>query len=255
MPLLCKSNLSFYWLGFMLADAHFSKLNRIKITLSLKDLSHLEKIKQFLPGKISVQTNRKYPTCSWCVMDSRSVKELKERYSISERKTFVEPNLSSLNVEQMFCLIVGFIDGDGSITNQHGRTDCFLRIKVHANWEKTLNLFADIIASIFSEFTRPKVLINSKGYCEFRISNNEVLRRMRKMALSLELPVMERKWQKIDLEASHKYGIAASKRDLVFKLRTNGLKLREIKELVSLSESRICMILNKPIDKIKTGIL
>ncbi|KKK80632.1 hypothetical protein LCGC14_2821530, partial [marine sediment metagenome] len=46
--LLIDTPISFYWIGFLLADGHFSKRHRVKLVLADKDIEHLNKFKQFV---------------------------------------------------------------------------------------------------------------------------------------------------------------------------------------------------------------
>ena len=48
--LLDGSNISYYWIGFILADGHMTKNNTIQINLNKKDILHLEKLKSLRDG-------------------------------------------------------------------------------------------------------------------------------------------------------------------------------------------------------------
>lgn len=39
---------TYYWIGFILADGHISKNNRLVVTLSVKDKNHLIKLQKYL---------------------------------------------------------------------------------------------------------------------------------------------------------------------------------------------------------------
>ena len=56
------SNDKFYWLGFLLADGHFSE-KTLSVEIANKDLEHLEKFKKYLGVNINI-FNRKNRECS-----------------------------------------------------------------------------------------------------------------------------------------------------------------------------------------------
>ena len=58
--LLEEKNEIYYWLGFLMADGHFSKLNDIKLAVSAKDLNHLEKFGKLINANISSCKKIKY---------------------------------------------------------------------------------------------------------------------------------------------------------------------------------------------------
>jgi len=47
-PLLNETLEAYYWMGFIMADGHLSKQNRLTVTLAIKDSDHLLKLKEFV---------------------------------------------------------------------------------------------------------------------------------------------------------------------------------------------------------------
>lgn len=83
-------------------------------------------------------------------------------------------------------------NGDGCIANKNKAFS--LTVKCHGSWLKNLNFFAKEI----NMETNAK--INNKGYAYFTISNIGALQELKRNAIRLNLPILERKWSKIDLE-------------------------------------------------------
>jgi len=120
-------------------------------------------------------------------MDVDTVSILRDKYKIDNNKTEFPIDVSSLCEESLFCVMIGFIDGDGSILFQTGRSDCKLSIKVHKSWKDWLSL-------VYGK----KAIINSKGYAHLSITDNTILRKWKMRSILLNLPVMGRKWSIID---------------------------------------------------------
>lgn len=225
--LLNETAESYYWLGFLLADGHFSKLNRLSVVLSIKDRDHLVKFLNFLNSDANIlefenspfrgiNQDIKYMAAHLAIMDTYSISVLREKYNIVSNKTENPPNLSSLTDEQKFCLKIGFIDGDGSIQYQSGRKDCIMSIKCHHSWKDTI------------EFLFGKCSINNKGYAYHCTADNEVLRAWKRKAIELNLPFMERKWNKIDTSKVSRYKIAEDWQTVAINLLSFGYSINEI---------------------------
>jgi len=114
--LLNDNNEVYYWLGFLLADGHFSNKKRIVIKIAQKDTNHLEKFAKLLNSKVKI-SNSSHRYCSVQIQDKINVKILCDKFGINSNKTYNPPTkIFSINNNQlMFSLIVGFIDGDGCI--------------------------------------------------------------------------------------------------------------------------------------------
>lgn len=190
--LLDESLEKYYWLGFLLADGHFFN-NRISITLSKKDKIHLEKLQKFLKIKTLIIKDGIYPTVKIAGMDTNIVKNICDKYKIDKNKTINPPNIFEINGEKLKALCLGIIDGDGSISNFSNRKTAFIRIKMHSNWLNVLNY-------LFPNKTR----ITPQGYAETTISDWSSVKNWKIFALSNNIPILERKWDKIDLSHLNK---------------------------------------------------
>ena len=183
---------AYYWMGFLLADGHFSKRNLIKVTLASKDKDYLKCLQEFLSIP-NMQTEKKGQAVSIKTMDTRVVPLIVDKFNISNKKTYNPPNLSFIKDRNLLMsLIIGFIDGDGCIAKK-GKAFS-LNIHCHGSWLKTINMFAKTINPT------SKAKIGVDGYASVSITNNESLKSLKRLSQSLHLPIMNRKWDKIDLD-------------------------------------------------------
>lgn len=197
--LLKKENVSAYWLGFLLADGHFSKLDRLVLTLSELDEGHLMKFCNFIRYKEKTCKrikNKVYVS----VMDKNIVRQIKSMYDINNQKTYFPPNLStfkSMDDDFLISLFIGFVDGDGCIQHRKLAKTKTLTVKCHHSWLDILNYFVSRISDLVGEKI-PIGKLDSRGYAKIMISRNLHLCFLKKKTLLLDLPTLKRKWDKID---------------------------------------------------------
>jgi len=211
-PLTTETYEALYWLGFLLADGHFSAQNRLQLTLAIKDEAHLEKFASFINFTGTKQKDTK--KVSIAIMDQWWVGLLKKKYDLDHQKTYRPPSLdkfSHLSDDQWLSLVIGFIDGDGSIiTRKHTKT-CNLTIKNHASWLPFLNLISTRL-EYTSGIPLKRAKINSYGYALLGFSNHPLNKHLKNAAQRLNLPVLERKWSRIDENYVNPYEITALRR-------------------------------------------
>ncbi len=196
--LLFDNVISYYWIGFLLADGHFSKNNRLSITLSIKDREHLLKLATYLESNLKI--NKKQTTATISILDTYNVKKIKEKFDISNNKTENLPKIESflrISDEHLFSLIVGYIDGDGSIEKQYQRNDVILRIQIHKNWLPFLYIIHHFLQKYIGLNLKSNPYINNSGYAQTSIANSEFLTEIKKKIIEFNLPFMERKWNNI----------------------------------------------------------
>lgn len=237
--LLDESLQSYYWLGFLMADGHFSKGNRLKVALSVKDRDHLEKFAKYvgvgiIHERLSKSNYGDSLYVEWQVMDSLTIAKLKEKFSIKGNKTETAPILTSLTGNFKKAFAIGFADGDGSILFQTGRKDCLLRVKCHSNWLDNLKFIYDV-----------PVKINKQGYAEFTIADNEVLRDYKRFALENSLPVLDRKWDKVNIELESRYLGTKKRVDNILHLKSLGMRNMDIAMQLDLSDACISTTLKR----------
>ena len=192
---------SYYWIGFLLADGHFSE-KRIVVGLGEHDKDHLEKFAKYINygGKLRIVKREPHNGVYLAAMDTEVVEKLREKFDIKSNKTYNPPKTLSWVPEDLFlCLLAGIIDGDGCITNFHKRKDVFLRIKQHSSWLPILNEIGKFLGK------EKQVKVDRNGYAELLITGYPFIRDLKKRLMAYNLPLLPRKWDKIDLDFKTKY--------------------------------------------------
>lgn len=235
--LLLDNPISFYWVGFLTADGHFSKQKRIILVLSAKDIDHLLKFGKY----ISCPNIHKYKRSfriSCC--DTTLVPLITNKFNLSNNKTRNPPDIIFDNDDLFLSFFAGFVDGDGCISGTGNRRS--IRIKVHRNWLKKLIEYEDRIYRIFNMPKTTFTRLNKQEYASFGLSNRELLSNLKKKLISLNLPLLSRKWNRIN-EHIHK---AIQNRDqAVSDLRSAGLSLAEISRQLNIKYSTLYMWLHR----------
>jgi len=230
---------TYYWMGFLLADGHFDNGKRIIVGLSEHDRDHLEKFAKYIGynGAISLVKKRSYSAVRLSAMDTEVVGKLCEKFDIKSNKTYNPPESLSWMPEDLFlCLMAGLIDGDGNISNFRGRKDAFIRIKQEKSWLPILRE----IAKYFKEEDRVK--INKLGYAEVEITGFPKIRELKKKLLEYNLPLMNRKWDKIDVGYETRYEKKEKTYRKIKELLAQKIKQTEIAKMVGVSESRVTTV-------------
>ncbi len=201
------NNINEYWYGFIMADGHIRDEGSLSISVSEIDKNHLEKLKNYLNldrelrylkshefkspnGKIYT-ANTAYELV---VSDIKYGKLIKEKLCIVGQKTYIPPSLERLKTkEQFISFFCGFSDGDGSINKRKG--DLYtLRIQCHASWVDNFYFFQ----SKFEEFLKIKTIVSVRDNASFfSINSTFDLMKLKKEICALNLPYLERKWDKI----------------------------------------------------------
>ena len=232
--LLEGSHESFYWLGFLLADAHFDNGKRLTISIQDRDDNHLKKLSIFL-GDVPMSKDNRYNQNKLSIMHTDVISEICEKYSIIGNKTEFPVDISMLSEEQLLCLSIGFIDGDGSIGFQFKRKDVSIRIKCHSSWIDNLKLM----------YPQAKIKINNQGYSTANISNSIHVKELKKAAIKYDLPFMERKWDKIDLNFISKQEKSKSNYKEIEKLLTVGKSIMQISDVLSMKYRTVYMAIRR----------
>jgi len=203
-------NISCYWLGFMLADGHITKDKRIQINISTKDRLHILKIIEHL-GDVKVYENES--RISVVLSDKITIDKIIRDFNWKSNKTKTPPILPNwLNDVQLFSLIIGFIDGDGSI-NKKGR----LIIKCHESWSSILEYF---YTNLTKENKDAKIY---KNCSIIFISKYNILKSIKEQCIRLNLPIMSRKWDRIEDKL-----LKSDKKEVVKSLLKDGYSIKDI---------------------------
>lgn len=229
---------SYYWIGFLLADGHLTNA-RFSVSLAEKDYNHLLKFADYI-GYTKRISKRINPIDGWgagCISyavylhDKFYLKQIKDKFDIHDQKTYNPPNpkvFQSMTDDQLTALVAGYIDGDGSISMYYN-----VKIQVHKSWLNVLKYFAQIIGESSQTYDRDfAYLLNC---------TTEELKRFKRKCLRLNLPLLNRKWDRVDLNFTshlHRSKERYSKFIDLFKLDTPlqqiadcvGVQLRTIKK-------------------------
>ncbi len=201
---LCgETPLAYYWLGYLLADGSFDARGRVRVSAALCDTEHLEEFAAFAGAKIRIEQRMggwkpgaEFSTVS--VMNKESIQAIMHKFSISTTKTYHPPCLENIEDDVLFlCLVIGIIDGDGHIRNLKDRNDCNIIVKMHSSWVPALTLICHRVARITG--THPVLpRIEKHGYAVLCWSNMIPIQHMRRLVDTQNLPVLMRKWKKVD---------------------------------------------------------
>lgn len=224
VKLIDGTNEAYYWLGFIMADGHFSESNQIQINLGKKDLEHLKKFANFVEYKSELIK----PNISIGFSSIRD--KLNDIFKISNNKTHNPCDLNKLSGDSFFSFIIGFIDGDGSISKKG-----YLSLVSHKNWFNNITLMVKEISN--GEYYSCK--IKKDGLCIGSISNIDTMKNIKNKIKELNLPILNRKWDRVEITK-------LSKKDRTFKnmiecqlLFNKGLSVKEIIEITKLSKSQV----------------
>ena len=210
-----------------------------QFVLHIMNLMTGKKLKQDELDKLIVNG---YEQCSLSVQDSKYIPILCENLGIKNNKTTNPPDikkLKTLEFEKLYSLIIGYIDGDGNIKKQYKRKDFQLSVKCHKSWIDILSLFSKTI----DETNKAK--INSCGYAEFHVTKTSNLKKLKKFAIKNNLPILERKWNNVDVNYVSKYDLAIERKNKIKKLCDNGKTIKEISNELNLKYTTVYSIINK----------
>ena len=220
--LINESNEAYYWLGFLMADGHFSKSGQIQINLSEKDLQHLIKFSKFVKYKKELLK----PNLHIC--DNRVIPLLCEKYGLVSNKTYNPPNIDNINGDKLFSLIIGFIDGDGSISDKG-----YLRIKVHSTW---VNVIKKMMEHLVGDGNF-SILLDKHNLVTGCITKIELMKKIKQKIIDLDISFLERKWVKVNLNKLSKNEKRMKLDDECFKLFKIGLNVKQTIEKTNLSST------------------
>lgn len=234
--LLNESNETYYWIGFIMADGNV-KNNRLRIRISSKDVKHLLKFKKYISFDNDLFYSKDNTHVGISVMDSKFIKMLCDKFDIKENKTYNPCNINNINSdEKLLSLIIGFIDGDGSITYQFKRKDFSLRIKCHKSWYENLDYILNSITRITGEPCKTSVkLVDDDKYACISITNTKTLKKLKNEMSLLNVPYLTRKWDIIDINYKSFYEKSYENRELFKKLYRKDIKVKYLAETMNCS--------------------
>lgn len=113
-----------YWLGFLYADGNVSStINNVELSLSINDINHLEKYRQFLKNQPPVRTgkvtcgDKVFGRCRLAVTNKHFKEQLIKLGCIPAKSTKLQfPFNVFKNNGLIYHFIRGYVDGDGCIS-------------------------------------------------------------------------------------------------------------------------------------------
>jgi hypothetical protein len=214
--LMRQTPVAYYWLGFLLADGSISATGQVHFRLAKKDGIHIHKFAKFIHYTGSFGAID-YPGVAF--QSAKATPYFHSLGIVQNKTTHARSELPDVRDDLKLAMLAGFVDGDGCIRCQTHRTDVVLDIKCHGNWLAFLIACQQFIGQRYA-ISLPMPKLNKQGYSRWIITNNQVLRRWYRDLRRLRLPLLRRKWEKIDCRRKSRYEIA--QRDL-----TRARKLRE----------------------------
>jgi hypothetical protein len=248
--LLKEELTAYYWVGFILGDGSIGKnRKRISIVLSDKDKDHLFELENYLL-KQDKENNAKVEKgrCSLSFQDSKIVPKVSDKFDIKPNKTKNPPDFnfySQLCDEAFLSCFIGLVDADGSIktSSVETRDDFSLLITLHGSWYQFLQGVADRLMDIFSWIDfKCSPLYTDGGHAKLNLSNSYILKKIKKFANNRDLPVMKRKWNRVNLDYKSKYETARESEKMVRFFDNSGMTNKEISEKTGLSLTGIYQI-------------
>lgn len=203
--LMDDSLITFYWIGFLLADGYVTIGNGypvMGIELSMKDSDHLNKLAQYINVKVSYRTkkafSKEHSMCFLKLADIITIPKVMEKYQIQLNKSLNPPNPSNytFNDDQKLAMLIGFIDGDGTIIRRKKPTgfQSMIGIQTRVEWKEWLEYMLAMVKDRFDSSMRVQVRVNVRNHAYLCLTKQTVLDNLRQFAVDNQLPILDRKW-------------------------------------------------------------
>ena len=111
-----------------------------------------------------------------------------------------------------------------------------MRIKQHNSWLPILSEIGKFLGRESS------VKINKDGYAELYVTGYPLIRDLKKRLMGYNLPLLARKWDKIDLDFKTKYEKKAETYSKIEELLRQGIKQAKIAKMVGISEATVTKV-------------
>lgn len=204
---------SYYWMGFIAADGwltsnqYKSSHDVLGVMLSIHDIEHLTKLANYIEVPVTTKsrtTNYKKDSkyCFIKVNCRKTVPELKRKFGIYNNKTKKPPNWERLVAtdDRMMSMIIGYIDGDGSITKRKGSNRMHLSFQCAKEWGENLSFIREFLGRFFCTPVKSKVLYNKRGHATLSICRDSIIVQLKRFANEKQLPVLNRKWDSVSMD-------------------------------------------------------
>lgn len=240
---------SYYWVGFLLADGCIHN-NSLTLTSTVKDIEHIEKFRLYINAENCVR--RFFPTnsysnterCGIGVYHRFDVSKIQDKFDWKHNKTYNPPRTIPNEINHVLSLLIGYIDGDGSILNRRKSKAKMISFQIHVSWHEWLLMIHNSLESYLGyAVSAPKK--DKDGYCSWHISNTTTHQTLKRFALSNNLPILNRKWDRIDLSYVSKKNSVKNRLKEIFALYDAGMNAKQISKELGCSHSVVCTWINK----------
>jgi hypothetical protein len=186
-----------YWAGFIAADGYIDiKHHGLKVCLSPKDYDHLDHLRMFVKYSGPLHLSKNGKNLGLAVMSRTIIADLAKNFNIYTKKSLTLEPPKNLSDEQSLAYIIGYIDGDGTLSYNHcksrtGKRSSYLRLRILGT-PMILNWINKIL----------KTHVKPKQHCKSKISiisiyGENLLVRLKGFIIDNALPVLVRKWDKV----------------------------------------------------------
>lgn len=253
--LLSEEPESFYWMGFLIADGSFNKYG-VAVEISTLDLVHLEAFRKYLKLSDSCTIHARrakrglYGMSQLSVSDITNIATITSRFDIHSKKTYDPPNLSTvceiISDDNFLALFAGLVDGDGCIRiTQSGKTH--IALEMHGCWLSNLEYIEQRIYTILQQqrYRTPDEKLsklNIRGHARLVFTDAHVLKTIHQSLQSFNLPLLSRKWDKIQHGPTMTERMNDRIRTILDGL-TAGLPVSQISTQMHLTPAAICRII------------
>ena len=212
----------------------------IKLHLAEADRDHIEKFRKF------VNYTGKAKSCTMNAMNPVVVKQIREKFDISNRKTYCPCDLKWMlkKPDLFFPFIIGMIDGDGHLAKRKGAVSS-IAVKLHKNWLGNLKIVEKFLYEYFSieRFKRYKKNSLSKiiksGYAQVILSDTSLISAMKQKSLEMNLPLMLRKWDSVKNVEVRNEQLAEMKWLKIKEMLESGMSRKQISEVIGMKHKSL----------------
>lgn len=250
--LLEETSEAAYWIGFILADGHLSE-KRLSITLARKDKDHLIKFQKFIGvGNIlDGMCNGKNLNSTFTLQEPIIVSKLRKKFNIHNNKTINPPSkLPYSKPNLLLACLAGFIDGDGHIGYQSGRSHTYITVKNHLSWESWLQRLTKKILILYKKKfnwtnfgicrRQSKSKLSNIKYVTWSLFDQKTQIDLVNELTEMNLPLLNRKWNRINTNYKPKYDF--DRCDKVRSMLEEGHRARDVEKVTGVSASQISRI-------------
>lgn len=237
--LLSESLEAYYWIGFLLADASICR-NRISLCISEIDSDHIFKYAKFIGfDQDRIRIRKKHDVCKdqiiVAIQNKTIVPKIMEKFNINYNKTYNPPKmLSEMTDDQFLSLFIGFIDGDGWVSLTNKDKNLIIGVEIHQSWFPLISSFITRLELITKRTTSlPRI---NRNCVSFSICKNPIIKHIKKFGLENKLPILNRKWDKVNLNFMTEQEIAELKEPEIIKMYLNKIPKYKIVEKLSTSD-------------------